>query len=1054
MARSRTIFMDVLNKNTINLMATLICIVVFLVGDVFAGSSKQKTVQLGLAPNFTQKILKIIFLELPEEDRKKLEIKFNRELPMADCITIYGYLMRENRLLMIEKLNCADGKIKFLPESLFMYMDNLRKLDLSGNPEINLKSEAFQKVCQNLTELDISRCNIDKETFLIIFNNCTQLETLRMSDNPKLGFPAQNEIVLGSALKDTLKELRIDNCNLNTAAMEELRSFKCLKVLDISRNCLKDFFDSKSDLGHLKETLVDFSASKTGMTSDYLFRIGECMKISVMDISYNNLRREECKFLDSLANQLTSLKISRANLSPDQLEELLDFPKIAMLDCSWNDFSKLKGSFRVGRAKNMLEDGKFSNCRLSGQVFLEEILYCQFLARLDVSKNKFGTSFEDFIFGPSAESLKWLDISESEIRVESLFKILGASEMLEFLDISGNYSECASSDGPFRQFDPAMVVSVLGNLKRTLKTLKISACRIDNNFDLFYDFTNCEVLEIFDISENNFSKFPRNFRFGSSAETLKELHMNKCLLDGAYSFGTITNLKSLTTLSINENYKNASAINFSPGCSKYSLKTLSMFNCGTLDQSIFTTIAQCKALKFLDLSRNNLSSFNRVRFCFGSSRSSLQDVNLKQCFINSEVLLRALTDCRSLRKLNLEGNLFSRLSDGFRFGDSRKMLESLNMSACGFHGQSILSAIAGCRSLGKLDLSYNDFSGVFSNFSFGRAGQSLKILKMDYCKINDPLLFTALTSCYKMEKLSLSFNSLSSFVFGASGKTLREINLSGNVFASAEDLYRVFNYPKVERIDISTTQLNTIESELKFPRFKRARKVLRELVIADCQLARSTILGIFTNFPKLEKLDISKSSFCPFCQGFSLGDSKNSLVQIKAEDSNFGEKYIIKALTDCQNLEVLLLKHNSNLAKISSVEFGSSTGSLRELSLSEIRFSSWGNELKKCTRLQKLELKACDLSGCASEFSFRNSLVHLNLSYCKSFNSEILSVLTTFYWLETLNLDGNCLRGLSPEFDFGNLAYTLEHTFLRNCDLDEAVTSRIQSSLVYSKCLK
>jgi len=522
----RSIFLDVVkytNKNTMNLMTALICTVVFLVGDVFAGPSNEKNMQLDLAPSLTQKLLKTICLELHEADRKKLEINFNRNLTMADCYKIYDYLMRGDKLLMLEELNYADEDFNLLPETLFMQMKNLRKLDLSGNPRIDFKSEVFQEVCWSLKELDVSRCNIDKEAFLTIFNNCTQLETLRISDNPKLKFPAENEIEFGITLRDTLKELRIDNCGLDTAAMEELRSFKCLKVLEISKNCLKEFFDAKSDLGHLKGTLVDFSASKTGMTCDYLFRIEECIKISVLDISYNNLRREECrtgncKFLDSLASQLTSLTVSRANLSPEQLEEILDFPKITILDCSWNDFSKLKDSFKVRRAKNVLEAGKFSNCRLSSQVFLEEILHCHFLARLDVSKNEFRSSFEDFIFGPSAESLKWLDISESEIRVESLFKILGASEMLEFLNISGNCSECVSSGSRFREFDPGKVVSVLGNLKKTLKTLKISACKIDNNFDLFYDFTNCLVLESFDISKNNFSKFPRHFRFGSSGQ--------------------------------------------------------------------------------------------------------------------------------------------------------------------------------------------------------------------------------------------------------------------------------------------------------------------------------------------------------------------------------------------------------------------------------------------------------------------------------------------------------------------------------------------------------
>jgi len=433
--------------------------------------------------------------------------------------------------------------------------------------------------------------------------------------------------------------------------------------------------------------------------------------------------------------------------------------------------------------------------------------------------------------------------------------------------------------------------------------------------------------------------------------------MDDCSLNGAYSFGTITDLKSLEILSINENYHNASTVNFSLGSSKNSLKSLSMFKCGFLNQSIFPAVAQCRNLKSLDLSSNNLSDFTRERFSFMLARGSLQDINLSDCHISSEVLLKALTNCRSLRKLNLEKNLFSQLSAGFGFGGARRTLESLNMASCGLVGQRILSVITACRRLKELDLSHNDFRGAFSDFSLGDAIYTLKSLKMNYCRINDPLLFTALTSCYRMEKLSLSFNSLCSYAFGASVKTLRKINLSGNFFASAEDLYRVFSCPKLESLNLSTTRLNMIEPELKFSGFGHASDVLRELVIANCQLRRSTVLMIFTSFPKLEKLDISKNCFYPFYKGFSLSESKNSLVEIKAEHSKFVDGHIIKALTDCRNLEVLSLKYSSFPAMSSMVEFGSSTGFLRELSLigCEISFSYWVDELKKCTRLQKLE---------------------------------------------------------------------------------------------------
>jgi len=204
---------------------------------------------------------------------------------------------------------------------------------------------------------------------------------------------------------------------------------------------------------------------------------------------------------------------------------------------------------------------------------------------------------------------------------------------------------------------------------------------------------------------------------------------------------------------------------------------------------------------------------------------------------------------------------------------------------------------------------------------------------------------------------------------------------------------------------------------------------LKELVAIRNGLTRPSSLEILTSFPKLEKINISANDFGSFPDGFSLGISKDALTTITANSCSFSDRHIIKALTDCKRLEVLMLVKNKGLKECGKVAFGISTNSLKELDLRfcNIDLLNWIDEIRKCTKIQKFDLPGNDLSRVTSEFDydgFRDSIGDLDINCCGI--TRILASLAKYHRLEDIMMIGCDLQGLNQSFKFGNLAYTLK----------------------------
>lgn len=357
------------------------------------------------------------------DENSKLNLNINEKDPtILDFLRIYCFLVSKEILHKKEELILSNLGITHLPFSIFSHMENLKKLNLSGNPQIDLKSPSFKKLCHQLEELNVSNCRIDKDVFSIICSNCRCLSNLNISNNPGINFSGQNL----ENLKKTVKVFAIEKCELDTKGMQEIAKFEHIETLNISGNFLKDFFEA-NDLGNLKNTLTELRASKTGMVFEDLVKIRECSKISILDISYNNLQVKkknktlqilgqrifqkpeisdppENLLLGCLPQNLVNLNVSDVNLSLDHLKEILNCPSIEILDCSFNDFCELQADFTIGAAKNSLIKAIFSGCFLLQQAFLQEMLDCPNLKELDISRNYLDLEYCNIYFGSSCKS--------------------------------------------------------------------------------------------------------------------------------------------------------------------------------------------------------------------------------------------------------------------------------------------------------------------------------------------------------------------------------------------------------------------------------------------------------------------------------------------------------------------------------------------------------------------------------------------------------------------------------------------------------------------------
>ncbi|XP_030548962.1 receptor-like protein kinase BRI1-like 3 isoform X2 [Rhodamnia argentea] len=373
-----------------------------------------------------------------------------------------------------------------------------------------------------------------------------------------------------------------------------------------------------------------------------------------------------------------------------------------------------------------------------------------------------------------------------------------------------------------------------------------------------------------------------------------------------------------------------------------------------------------------------------------------------------------LTDLRSLRVVNLHGNLFS-AGDLSASASSSCRLETVDLSFNNFSdplpGNSFLIS---CHSLVHVDLSRNSIPG--GNLQFG---PSLLQLDLSRNTISDPTLLTySLSSCQNLKLLNFSGNIITGKLGATptSCKNLSVLDLSGNrLFGDIPPNFVADSPPSLEYLDLSNNNFSSKFSDLDFGSCGN----LTYLNLSSIGLSGSEFPESLKNCQDLEMLDISLNQLEYMIPGALLGNLRN--------------------------LRQLSLAHNHFTGQIPP-ELGQTCGTLEELDLSVNNLTGGlPSTFVSCSSLWNLNLGNNHLSGdfLVTVVSSLSSLRNLRLPF-NDINGSIPLSLTNCSQLRVLDLSSNVITGNIPQgFCSSSFSSSLEKILLASNYISGTMVSEL-----------
>ncbi len=192
----------------------------------------------------------------------------------------FSSIPNEGNIPKVHRLNLSNQDLDVLPTSI-SGLENLKMLDLSGNPNLDLNT-AFKKLRfpKNLEILSLDSLDISKLPESI--KEFSNLKQLSLAFNPNLDI---------EHAVDLITNLPIEFINLKGNAIdtlpENVRSLKSIKDLNLSFNRLKGKknFEILSELPNLYSLWLDHNKLKALPTT-----IGKLNQIRFLYIDHNYLR--------------------------------------------------------------------------------------------------------------------------------------------------------------------------------------------------------------------------------------------------------------------------------------------------------------------------------------------------------------------------------------------------------------------------------------------------------------------------------------------------------------------------------------------------------------------------------------------------------------------------------------------------------------------------------------------------------------------------------------------------------------------------------------------
>lgn len=703
----------------------------------------------------------------------------------------FGRIIERNKIseLLLDNCNLTDNSLKLISK-----IETLERLNISGNNNLNLRTDLFLDILKKLKYLDVSNCNLDGYDLKFIFENGENLVSLNFSYN-SIMVPFQRIIVdINGELKNKLELLSLINCNLNGNDLDFIFIFPNLKEIDLSLNRFgkiqKGLLERLFKYAEYSEEYFDNTSKIHECSNDFLYPQNtyvqnlKCILLRNSGIKSNNFVK--CLF------ELEGLESLNLSQNP-----LIDFNK-AIIDCN---------------SKSSLKKIELKECKITGCSIIEKLRKFKFLEYLDVSQNHMGCLSDNFSLGNLKDSLISLNIDGCHWNHNG-WKAISECTKLVYLYASSNYYECIPDDFDFKELkntlkevyitDSLMNINFLNALTEcefieklvmydnpilylpsnfSLKKLEnsllyLNITRCSWNIYGLKAISKCAKLKYLYADSNNFQGLDENFEF--PLDFLKEAYFSRCKIN-QFGFKAFTQCCCVEILDVSFNYFDELPQNFTLGLLRNSLKELKINNSGLMSQHL-KIITDCYRLAFLDASYN---FFSEKCHNLGISKNSLIQLSLKNCCLDYKAL-RAITDCRKLKILDVSYNFFPNIPTDFKLGCSKESLVDLNIniSFLTFVG---LRAVTDCPRLERLSVVMNSLNNIPVDFGFGRSKYSLKDLYIGWCNLNASG-FKAIADCAKLERVWISRNMYDSIPADTDLESLQNslkiMSLNSSIFES------------------------------------------------------------------------------------------------------------------------------------------------------------------------------------------------------------------------------------------------------------------------------
>lgn len=593
---------------------------------------------------------KVVVHALVSKGQINSETQFlqNTDLEFHDIYQSLKFIETECELLDLSNMN-----LKELPTKAIACMRNLKTLDVSFNPHLVLESRDFEilgKKVEKIIFRGMGKVCLDQ---LIRLMKMPRLARLDASHN-ELSEILYNESFDLEIPGAKFRELNLRCCQVDFNNFRMIISkFRHLEILDVSENTKIGSIkprDAEISFGRLNNTLRDLNMNACNLNSKWIKSICNCKKLERLNISQNGKigSKEPDSFnFCNLEKSLVELRISDCNISSAWIRKICTFKKLTHLDASWNEEIGEETTSKIdfGNLTNTLVELKLIGCALNSDA-LSAICKLKKLERLNLSRNsKVGiklTSITDL--DNIANTLVELNLANCGLKFDALAAIC-ALKKLEKLNINGNYA--------LLKVPPCFD---FGNLRKTLIELRARDCGL--NLNGLRAVCKLERLKLLDIGYNQMLGYSivSDFDFGNIRSTLVELTLDCCNLS-FNGMEAVCTFKKLEKLSLGWNIDIGQGMNadFGFGSIRSTLIALNLMNCG-LNLDALSAICKLAKLEKLDITLNrNIGQQMILDFDLKNITSTLIELKAEHCDLGI-FGLKAICKFKKLKILSISWN--------------------------------------------------------------------------------------------------------------------------------------------------------------------------------------------------------------------------------------------------------------------------------------------------------------------------------------------------------------------------------------------------------------